>query len=137
VALLERLLLAGSTPDHWLPFPSEVQQGLMGLISALARHVQDEVSYPLPSSATDALGALFSTLTHWSRQHRPGFVPGLSRRFGPTHGSWIADADAWWRTLSQQVATLSARESGAASRAHAGELGREGPRSGGQKPPRG
>jgi hypothetical protein len=107
--LLERLGVVAQQLDEWLAFPPEVQQGLMGLVSALARHLQDELPLSLVAPVREALLGLFPELTRWSRRYRPGFVPGLSRQFGPAYGSWLEDATWWWEQLLAQQDPLPAR----------------------------
>jgi hypothetical protein len=99
-AMVARLVDATSDLDSWLVFPQDVQQALTGLASSIARHVQDEVHIPLHSATVDTLRAFFPAMTQWSKLYRPGFVPGLSRRFGPERDSWLEDAEHWWWLLS-------------------------------------
>lgn len=99
VELVGRLAAAAADLDAWLTFPTETQRALIGLVSSLARHLQDEVDL-LVGAPADTLRGLFPTLTHWSKLYQPGFVPGLSRRFGPESSSWIGDAERWWAVLS-------------------------------------
>ena len=96
---VHRLVDAVRRIDAWLDHPSRDQQSMLGLVSSLARHVQVEVHVDLPTFETDALGKTFSRMTAWSKAHRPGFVPGLSRTNDPDRGSWLEDARAWWTEL--------------------------------------
>ena len=109
-ALLERLDEVSHHLDAWLVFPPDIQHALIGLTGALARYVQDEVDLALPAESRDLLHALFPALTHWSKRYRPGFVPALSRRFGPEHGSWLEDARQWWSWLLEQAHPPPIRE---------------------------
>jgi hypothetical protein len=104
-AMVARLVDATSDLDSWLVFPQDVQQALTGLASSIARHVQDEVHIPLHSATVDTLRAFFPAMTQWSKLYRPGFVPGLSRRFGPERDSWLEDAEHWWWLLSDLTST--------------------------------
>jgi hypothetical protein len=91
--------------DSWLRYPQSTQQALVGLLSSLARHVQDES----PADTSDpTLKSVFSRLSRWSKLYRPGFVPGLSRNNPPNHGSWLADAEHWWNVLSEDAAPAAA-----------------------------
>ncbi len=98
-----RLAAAVSKMDSWLDLPQELQKSLMGLASSLARQIQDESEHPLGFAEDEALRVAFSRMTAWSREHRPGFVPGLSRSNMPDHGSWLNDGRHWWRELHQGV----------------------------------
>jgi hypothetical protein len=98
-----RLVHATSDLDGWLVYPPEVQRSMVGLVSSIARHVQDEAEQHLDSDATNALRAWFPMMTHWSKLYRPGFVPGLSRKFGSERESWLADALHWWWVLEEQA----------------------------------
>ncbi|MEZ4241996.1 MAG: hypothetical protein R3F59_38760 [Myxococcota bacterium] len=108
-AAMERLVEATAHVDSWLGYPQEVQRALVGLASSIARHLQDEAEALLDANAREAIRAWFPVMTQWSKLYRPGFVPGLSRRFGPDHDSWQADAEHWWWVL------MDVAEPGAAS----------------------
>lgn len=99
--LVEGILTAIREIEAWTTFPSATQRALLGLASSVARHVQDEAPAVLSASTGESLRAVFSTLTRWSKDHRPGFVPGLSRNNEPDDGSWYADASSWWATLDE------------------------------------
>lgn len=94
-----RLTAAVVQMDRWLEQPQEYQKALIGLASSLARQIQDETEFHLAYEADEALRSAFSRMTAWSREHRPGFVPGLSRSNAPDHGSWLDDGRHWWREL--------------------------------------
>ena len=94
-----RLTTAVTEMDAWLDHPQDGQKALMGLASSLARQIQDEAGFPLSYVDDEALRGAFSRMTAWSREHRPGFVPGLSRSNSPDHGSWLADGRHWWSEI--------------------------------------
>lgn len=93
--------------ERWEAQPQDAQRALMGLASSLARHLQDELKRPLEADDAERLNAVFSRLSRWSREQRPGFVPGLSRQHSPDHGSWMDDVRFWWASL-EELATLEA-----------------------------
>lgn len=94
---------AAQHSEELATLPAELQRALLGWLSALARHIQDEISAVLSARADEQLRTVFSTLSRWSREHRPGFVPGLSRRNGPHHGTWLDDAIWWWEVLKEHL----------------------------------
>ncbi|MBX2797691.1 MAG: hypothetical protein KTR31_08490 [Myxococcales bacterium] len=96
---VERLGSAITRMDTWLEQPQDGQKALMGLASSLARQIQDESEYGLTFQEDEALRAAFSRMTAWSRENRPGFVPGLSRSNAPDHGSWLDDGRHWWTEI--------------------------------------
>lgn len=98
-AAASRLMDATADLDAWLVFPTNTQRSLVGLASSVARHLQDEAGDQLDGDATRALRSWFPVMSHWSKLYRPGFVPGLSRRFGPERDSWLEDAEFWWNQL--------------------------------------
>ena len=98
---VQRLAVAVTQMDSWLEQPQDAQKALMGLASSLARQIQDESGFSLAFVDDEALRSAFSKMTAWSREHRPGFVPGLSRSNMPDHGSWLDDGRHWWRELHQ------------------------------------
>ncbi|HHO51361.1 MAG TPA: hypothetical protein ENK18_10915 [Deltaproteobacteria bacterium] len=100
---ITHLTAAIARMDAWLDQPQEIQKALMGLISSLARQIQDESEYGLTYAEDEALRSAFSRMTAWSREHRPGFVPGLSRSNPPDRGSWLEDGLFWWAELSQDL----------------------------------
>ncbi len=93
-----RLLAVSEDPDAWLLQSQEMQQALVGLLSSIARHLQDE-GPALDSEDDDDLRFWFSKMTAWSKANRPGYVRGLSRHNDPEHGSWLDDAEQWWWRL--------------------------------------
>jgi hypothetical protein len=97
LALLER---ATEADKVWVYQPQERQKALVGLCAARARHLQDEAApkldHPFVGSALDNV---FSALTAYSGQYRPGFVLGLMRTHSPESSTWIEDAQNWWDDL--------------------------------------
>ena len=93
--LVDRLSRSAARMDDWLALAKGDQQALLGLISSMARHLQDEAKQPLNPDDAKTLKSLFSTMSHWSRTHQPGFVLGLGRNNQPEHGSWLRDAQHW------------------------------------------
>ena len=85
--------------DRWAELPVVVHKPLIGLVSSLARHVQDERRDELPSDVEEQLRSSFSTMTAWSKAYQPGFVPGLSRHNHSYRSTWWEDAKEWHRQL--------------------------------------
>jgi hypothetical protein len=93
----------------WRRLPVSMQQCLVGLAVARARHLQDEVE-PDVRKAADPGGRLdevFRAMTRYSQAERPGFVFGLMRRHRPRTATWHAEARYWWQRL---VSLLPASE---------------------------
>jgi hypothetical protein len=108
----------------WVRQPRGVQQALVGHIVARARHIQDELDPDLfdPARGSD-LDRVFSCLTAFSKKEQPGFVFGLMRSHTPQHGSWDADARAWWVRLERELGPTANPEKAleAVSKATSGE----------------
>ncbi|MEQ1503984.1 MAG: hypothetical protein ABMB14_17210, partial [Myxococcota bacterium] len=98
---VQAVIGATSDLDGWLVFPAETQRALVGLVSSIARHLQDEIPDLVEPAAAETLRAWFPAMTHWSKLYRPGFVPGLSRKFTPERDAWSADAEHWWWVLQE------------------------------------
>lgn len=96
--------------DAWLAQPRTVQQAMVGLVSSRARHLQDESGIGLEHEASELLRSAFSEMTAWSREHQPGFVPGLSRHNDPKGESWLYDAQQWWLALDAYLPKPSPAE---------------------------
>jgi len=107
-AAVQRLTGGIARMDAWLDQSQEAQKALMGLISSLARQIQDESDFGLDFAEDEALRSAFSRMTAWSREHRPGFVPGLSRSNPPDHGSWFDDYRHWYQMLQPPPARRDA-----------------------------
>lgn len=105
---VQRLTGGIARMDAWLDQSQEAQKALMGLISSLARQIQDESDFGLSFAEDEALRSAFSRMTAWSREHRPGFVPGLSRSNPPDHGSWYDDYRHWYQMLQPPPARRDA-----------------------------
>lgn len=103
VRTIQALCVAGGRADDWLEFPRPVQRQIIGLIISTARYIQDECKQDIEPQAHADMRSLFSSMTRWSGEHRPGFVPGLSRHNSPDHGSWLADAKFWWKELREEL----------------------------------
>lgn len=100
---LERLVTGTSASriDGWSRMPKAIQQALIGLVVARARHVQDEVEPDLvPTEMTGELDRVFSSMTSFSKREQPGFVFGLQRHHHPRGLTWLADARRWWADLA-------------------------------------
>jgi hypothetical protein len=88
----------------WLRQPKELQQALVGHVTARARQVQDRLRQGAPDEPrVPDLDRVFSAMTAFSKKEQPGFVFGLMRTHTPVHGSWDADARAWWVRLVQHT----------------------------------
>ena len=96
--LLRRLDASVDHIDDWGELPRSVQQMLMGVHSSLGQVVQAG-----PPVIGDRLRPTFGTLVSWSREHRPGFVSGLSRHNDPEDGTWHATAMKWWERLQGAI----------------------------------
>ncbi|MEO0604662.1 MAG: hypothetical protein AAF211_24725 [Myxococcota bacterium] len=105
---VQRLTGGIARMDAWLDQSQEAQKALMGLISSMARQIQDESDFGLTFAEDEALRSAFSRMTAWSREHRPGFVPGLSRSNPPDHGSWFDDYRHWYQMLQPPPARRDA-----------------------------
>jgi len=89
---------------RWLDLPSDCHLGLTGLCAAKARHLQDEASPALKRPMLFMLlDKIFSRLTAFSKEYRPGFVFGLTRHHRPESESWLEDARSWWQHLGIKI----------------------------------
>lgn len=93
--------------DQWAILDQNTQRALVGLVAAVARHLQDETD--LDSSALLPLNSIFSRLTAFSATYRPGFVRGLTRSHGPYNDTWMADIRQWYRELTHTDTTAAPR----------------------------
>ncbi len=86
----------------------ERPRAILGLLAALARHLQDEVDPARWGPQRGGLDEVFGRLTAWSAAQRPGFVVGLARHQTPADdeaGSWRELARRWWdRAMDVQTA---------------------------------
>lgn len=97
---IQRLARITGDFTDWIRLPHEEQRALTGLVAARARHLQDEAGPELNHPYLgEAMNRLFSNLTAYSADARPGFVFGLSRGHTPVHGTWLEDACMWWARL--------------------------------------
>ncbi|MEZ4321895.1 MAG: hypothetical protein R3F61_30750 [Myxococcota bacterium] len=106
-SLARRVDGAVSRIDAWSAQPQDVQQALLGLLSSLARHLQDEQEGSPSLLVSDVLSAAFSRMTRFSAVERPGYVNGLSRHNGPHGKTWIDDAKHWWTLLREHLGDVS------------------------------
>ena len=89
--------------DRWLGHPKHIQHALLGLVSSMARHIQDESKQTLSLDDERNLNTLFSRLTRWSADHQPGFVHALSRQNSPAAESWLLESRNYWEKVQQQI----------------------------------
>ena len=67
-----------------------LQQAWLGMVTARSRHLQER------GVDSQALHQMFPGLTAFAREQQPGWVAGLKRDGGPTHGSkWVDEARHW------------------------------------------
>jgi hypothetical protein len=90
--VLERLeeLTIPDEQASWLLLPTEVQRVLVKMLVAIARDIQDVPGVLMVLGAR--VESVFRRLTAFSRDHRPGYVHGLSRGHLPKIGTWSDDA---------------------------------------------
>lgn len=101
---VEALTRAVASADTWLELPRAWQKMILGMLSSMARYIQDECRQTLNEPHSSDLRTLFSTMTHWSGVHRPGFVPGLSRHNTPEFAeTWLEEATHWWKALHAEL----------------------------------
>jgi len=79
--------------DQWAPFPTPIQQALLGLLTARCRHLADELS--MDHGPQRAL----SRLDRHRRATGLSPVLGLDTGDQPESGSWPSDANHWWDML--------------------------------------
>lgn len=96
---INRLHAAIRESDRWRALPRELQRGVVALLTARLRRLQDDQRLIHPR-----LEESFSLLTAYSKREQPGYVVGLSRHHQPVRGSWVEDAKAWWDRLSAPLA---------------------------------
>lgn len=97
---LERIHRAALSCDDWRPLPNDVQRGVLSLLGARLRHLQDEVGMVDPR-----LNECFTSLTRYSADARPGFVFGLARSHTPRYDTWADDAEVFWDRLQADHAS--------------------------------
>lgn len=99
----ESLRYAASHPNRWADLPSRAQRHLIGATVALLRDLQeanDEFDRPLREPE---IVGLVSRLSHWSKEHRPGWVNGMARGAAPDDGAWLSDAQTHLDALREMV----------------------------------
>ena len=76
----------------WSACPAQAQRHLIGLTVALLRDLQEaNEEFGRPLREPEIVG-LVSKLSHWSKEHRPGWVNGMARGAAPEQDSWLDDA---------------------------------------------
>jgi hypothetical protein len=84
---------------NWPSLSPELQRQSISYCAAYARHLQDSsVILGRPLTAIE-IPRIFSTLTAYTRDHRPGFSRGLARDVIPQTETWLSDARQWWAYL--------------------------------------
>ena len=97
--LLERV--SSEQIDTWRTLPREAQKALVGLVTARARHLQDERDPDQMGPDTrDELDRVFSALTSFSKREQPGFVFGR-------HCISCSDMRMRWNSICNGVAPIS------------------------------
>ena len=84
---VERLAAEMPRIAEWTSFPKHIQRHLVAMVAARARSVQ--IAEP---TMAQPVARIFSTLTKFSANERPGFVIGLMRDSEPRGATWLADA---------------------------------------------
>lgn len=87
--------------DRWLALDRHSQQILLSYAAAKARYLQETAREGnVDSAAIAGLDPAFRAMNRYSKDHRPGFVWGLSRSHTPKHGHWLEDATQYWQQLN-------------------------------------
>lgn len=87
--------------DRWLALERNAQQLLLSYAAAKARYLQETAREGhVDSAAIAGLDPAFRAMNRHSKDHRPGFVWGLSRSHTPKHGHWLEDATQYWQQLN-------------------------------------
>lgn len=87
--------------DRWLSLDRHSQQLLLSYAAAKARYLQEIAREGhVDSAAIAGLDPAFRAMNRHSKEHRPGFVWGLSRSHAPKHGHWLEDATQYWQQLN-------------------------------------
>jgi hypothetical protein len=80
-------------PDRWAGLDARVQRHLLGATVAILRDLQEaNDEFDCPLREPEIVG-LVSRLSHWSKEHRPGWVNGMARGAEPQGDSWLDDAE--------------------------------------------
>lgn len=88
----QRLRYTASHPNRWIGLPAKAQRHLIGATVAMLRDLQEaNEEFGRPLREPEVVG-LVSRLSHWSKEHRPGWVNGMARGAVPDEGEWLADA---------------------------------------------
>lgn len=91
----------------WAEFPRNIQRAFIGLVACRLRSLQEDSPSNIRAILERQIRKDFARLTQFSSDHQPGWVTGLSRQHKPETGSWIQDADFWWKTLRKELGGLS------------------------------
>jgi hypothetical protein len=84
---------------NWPSLSPELQRQSISYCASYARYLQDaSVVLGRPLTAIE-IPRVFSTLTAYTRDHRPGFSRGLARDVIPQTETWLNDARQWWAYL--------------------------------------
>lgn len=98
----------------WAEFPRNIQRAFIGLVACRLRSLQEDSPSNIRAILERQIRKDFARLTQFSSDHQPGWVTGLSRQHKPETGSWLQDADFWWRTLRKELGGLTSDEAGEA-----------------------
>ncbi|TNE87411.1 MAG: hypothetical protein EP330_18260 [Deltaproteobacteria bacterium] len=99
----QKLRYAASHPNRWIDLPAKAQRHLIGATVALLRDLQEaNEEFGRPLREPEIVG-LVSRLSHWSKEHRPGWVNGMARGAVPDEGEWLADAQVHLEELQVMV----------------------------------
>jgi hypothetical protein len=90
----------------WAEFPRNIQRAFIGLVACRLRSLQEDSPSNIRAILERQIRKNFARLTQFSSDHQPGWVTGLSRQHKPETGSWISDAEFWWKTLRTELGGL-------------------------------
>lgn len=90
----------------WAEYPRNIQRAFIGLVACRLRALQEDSPSNIRAILERQIRKNFARLTQFSSDHQPGWVTGLSRLHKPETGSWISDADFWWKTLRSELGGL-------------------------------
>lgn len=90
----------------WAEYPRNIQRAFIGLVACRLRALQEDSPSNIRAILERQIRKDFARLTQFSSDHQPGWVTGLSRLHKPETGSWISDADFWWKTLRSELGGL-------------------------------
>ncbi|MGK0358079.1 MAG: hypothetical protein ACI9U2_000362 [Bradymonadia bacterium] len=90
----------------WAEYPRNIQRAFIGLVACRLRALQEDAPSNIRAILERQIRKDFARLTQFSSDHQPGWVTGLSRLHKPETGSWISDAEFWWKTLRTELGGL-------------------------------